>query len=272
MQTLLRIGQVSNLYGISLDTLRYYDRKGLLKPVVDKENGYRYYSLEHLDVLEMLLVGRYLEIPLEQMKEQIEIESIDGYLAMMKEQNRLIEEKCEFLRKLSLYTGQMTELLETIQNYENDYTFEKVTTENVDVTIYNVDLNNFIQSQKDSSLDGLDGIEAFEQWFDYNVNEERKITENSQTVGLSIHKHVMHANKLRDYLEFMTEEQKATKYNLTGTYRHISFWGKENDLQDYLRTLCNHFKLKNTVLNVKFRFALLHNNMEHEYFADIYFS
>ena len=58
MDNLLRIGQVCNLYGISLDTLRYYDRKGLLKPLVDKDSGYRYYTLGHLDVLEMLLIGR----------------------------------------------------------------------------------------------------------------------------------------------------------------------------------------------------------------------
>ncbi len=57
MQHLLRIGQVSKLYGISLDTLRHYDHKGLLKPIVDKNNGYRYYSLKHLDILEMILVG-----------------------------------------------------------------------------------------------------------------------------------------------------------------------------------------------------------------------
>ncbi|WP_281532626.1 MerR family DNA-binding transcriptional regulator, partial [Anaerocolumna aminovalerica] len=71
MKGLLRIGQVSKLYGISLDTLRHYDRKGLLKPIIDSQNDYRYYSLEHLDILEMILVGKYINIPLDQMKERI---------------------------------------------------------------------------------------------------------------------------------------------------------------------------------------------------------
>ena len=65
--------------------MRYYDHKDLLKPIVDKENGYRYYSLDHLDVLEMLLVGKHLEIPLDRIKEKIADESIDGYLAMLEE-------------------------------------------------------------------------------------------------------------------------------------------------------------------------------------------
>ncbi|WP_349947514.1 MerR family transcriptional regulator [Lacrimispora sp. BS-2] len=37
MHGLLRIGQVSKWYGISLDTLRHYDRKGLLEPIVDAQ-------------------------------------------------------------------------------------------------------------------------------------------------------------------------------------------------------------------------------------------
>ncbi|GAA4654729.1 hypothetical protein GCM10023142_18670 [Anaerocolumna aminovalerica] len=86
MKGLLRIGQVSKLYGISLDTLRHYDRKGLLKPIIDSQNDYRYYSLEHLDILEMILVGKYINIPLNQMKERIDSESIDEYLSMVKEQ------------------------------------------------------------------------------------------------------------------------------------------------------------------------------------------
>ncbi|WP_082112386.1 MerR family DNA-binding transcriptional regulator [Paenibacillus sp. DMB20] len=60
----ISIGKVSKMYGISLDTLRHYDKIGILKPIVDETNGYRYYSLEHLDLLEHILVGKYLEIPL----------------------------------------------------------------------------------------------------------------------------------------------------------------------------------------------------------------
>ncbi|MCS4472634.1 hypothetical protein JQ031_03170 [Clostridium botulinum] len=30
---------------------------------MDPQNDYRYYSLEHLDILEMILVGKYIKIP-----------------------------------------------------------------------------------------------------------------------------------------------------------------------------------------------------------------
>jgi DNA-binding transcriptional MerR regulator len=36
-----RINEVSKITGISVRMLRYYDRKGLLEPGIDRSNGYR---------------------------------------------------------------------------------------------------------------------------------------------------------------------------------------------------------------------------------------
>lgn len=269
MQKLLRIGQVSNLYDISLDTLRYYDRKGLLKPIVDEQNGYRYYSLEHLDILEMILIGKYLEIPLDEMKEKIDSESISGYLAMMEEQNKFIEEKLAVLTKLSQYTNEMTNMLKRIQNFSNDNTFSKAATQkDLDITIYQVNLKNFPNNLENTQING---IEAFDQWISYNVDNNYSIIENSEILGLSIHKNIFPSNELCICLDSVTKEEKMSKYHISGSYRHISFWGNENELQEYLHLLCYHFKLKNTSLHINFCFALLHKDMQHEYFAEIYF-
>ena len=43
----LSIGEVARLFNISKDTLRYYDKIGILKPEVNKENGYRFYDIRH---------------------------------------------------------------------------------------------------------------------------------------------------------------------------------------------------------------------------------
>ena len=42
------VKQLSNLAGISVRTLHYYDEIGLLKPSQVGENGYRYYADEML--------------------------------------------------------------------------------------------------------------------------------------------------------------------------------------------------------------------------------
>lgn len=270
MQNLLRIGQVSNLYNISLDTLRYYDRKDLLKPIVDEENGYRYYSLEHLDILEMILIGKYLEIPLEEMKEKIASENINEYLAMIEKQNSIIEEKRAILTKLNQYTSETINLLKHIQNFSNDNTFSKVTiAKNLDIIIYQINLKNFLSNIENFQIDGL---EAFDQWIFYNIDENYKVIENSEILGLSIHKHILNSNKLYKYLDAEAVEEKLSKHHISGSYRHIGFWGTEKELHEYLHMLCCHFKLKNTSLYIKFPFALLHKDMRHEYFAEIYFS
>ena len=41
----LRIGDFSNIVGISIKTIRFYEEKGLIKPAyIDKYTGYRYYD------------------------------------------------------------------------------------------------------------------------------------------------------------------------------------------------------------------------------------
>ena len=56
-RTMLTIGQMSKVCGVSVKTLRHYDKIGLLKPQrIDEINGYRYY--EDPQIGTMLLIGR----------------------------------------------------------------------------------------------------------------------------------------------------------------------------------------------------------------------
>lgn len=49
---MLSIGKMSQAAQVSINTLRYYDQIGLLKPTfIDEQNGYCYYNTEQLDVL-----------------------------------------------------------------------------------------------------------------------------------------------------------------------------------------------------------------------------
>jgi len=270
MHGLLRIGQVSKLYGISLDTLRHYDRKGLLEPIVDAQSGYRYYSLEHLDILEMILVGKFTEIPLDQMKEKIDSESINGYLSMLQEQSSRIYEKQKILNQLGHYTEDMMELLKTIAEFQNDFSFSSVTiNKEMNLTIYNVDLQTMQGDNK--ILQQIDGVESFEQWFSYNVEADGTIVENGETIGLSVFDNMINTKILKKSLEFASKSDFVTRHHVTGCYGIISFWGTQKDLMEYLYKLCRHFDLNDTVLLIKFRFALPHKSMDHEYFVEIYF-
>lgn len=260
MRELLRIGQVSKLYGISLDTLRHYDKKGLLKPVVDKYNGYRYYSFDHLDILEMIIMGKSAEVPLDEIKSNIELESIDSYLAMMKKQNDYIEEKQKSLNSLKIYTDEMTSLLEKISTFKNDYDFKSIkSVEDTNIHIYSVGLDSLIED--DPMLNSIYEFESIDQWFLYQVDGYGAIVEDRNWVGLSI----------EDRIGEKVDLGGMEKYDLIGSYRSIEFWGRQEEVLDYLAKLSSHFNLKNMDIMVNYEFALLHKDMKHEYFVNIYF-
>ena len=57
------VKDVSDITGISIRTLRYYDEIGLLKPTKLTESGYRLYNNKALEQLQEIMFFRELEIP-----------------------------------------------------------------------------------------------------------------------------------------------------------------------------------------------------------------
>jgi DNA-binding transcriptional MerR regulator len=67
METGLTIQQVGKLTGLSIDTLRYYERIGLLEPVERAQNGHRRYTQRDLAWIDMLIRLRDTGMPRAQM-------------------------------------------------------------------------------------------------------------------------------------------------------------------------------------------------------------
>ncbi len=62
------VKEVSQLSGISVRTLHYYDEINLLTPSFIAENRYRYYDNEAFEKLQEILLFRELEFPLKEIK------------------------------------------------------------------------------------------------------------------------------------------------------------------------------------------------------------
>lgn len=62
------VKKLSKLSGISIRTLRFYDRIGLLRPAFYGENNYRYYEEEQILMLQQILFYRELGFPLSDIK------------------------------------------------------------------------------------------------------------------------------------------------------------------------------------------------------------
>lgn len=62
------IKELSNLATVSIHTLHYYDKIGLLKPSLRQKNGFRIYSQNDLKKLQLIVAFKYLGCNLKQIK------------------------------------------------------------------------------------------------------------------------------------------------------------------------------------------------------------
>ena len=60
----MRIGELAAATGVDVETIRYYEREGLLVPATRQANGYRAYGQAHLEQLSFVRHCRALDIPL----------------------------------------------------------------------------------------------------------------------------------------------------------------------------------------------------------------
>ena len=67
------VKDVSKIAGISIRTLQYYDKIGLLIPSNHTEAGYRLYGEDDMKKLQQILLFRELEFPLKDIKNMREI-------------------------------------------------------------------------------------------------------------------------------------------------------------------------------------------------------
>lgn len=69
----MSIKEVSKLYKILPNKLRFYEKKGLIEPKRDAVNGYRIYSKHDLVRIQMILTYRILEVPVENIKALLDV-------------------------------------------------------------------------------------------------------------------------------------------------------------------------------------------------------
>ena len=99
---MMSVKQISELTGISVRTLHYYDEIGLLRPSTVGENGYRYYDDTALERLQQILLFRELEFSLKEIGEIIDSHDFDRNEALNR-QIELLTRKKEHLENVILF-------------------------------------------------------------------------------------------------------------------------------------------------------------------------
>lgn len=96
---MMTVKEVSKLTGVSVRTLQYYDKIGLLQPTKYTDSGYRLYDDTTLERLQQILLFRELEFPLKEIKAILDSTNFDGKKALY-QQIELLELKKQHLENL----------------------------------------------------------------------------------------------------------------------------------------------------------------------------
>ena len=67
----MNINEVEKLTGISKPNIRFYEKKGLIKPKRNKDNDYRDYSLDDINVLEKIKLFRLLSFSIDEISKML---------------------------------------------------------------------------------------------------------------------------------------------------------------------------------------------------------
>lgn len=109
--TLLSIGEFAQAAGISTKALRYYEKKGILKPYwIDQDTGYRYYRLHQLNQLNLIGIFLDLDICLSQFNAYVDQDysSID-YRKLLQVGKELTQKRIHILEDKMRYINYLNE-------------------------------------------------------------------------------------------------------------------------------------------------------------------
>lgn len=160
MQT---VKEVSNMTGISVRTLHYYDEIGLLKPSVLSEAGYRLYDDKALEMLQQILFFRELDLPLKQIKLILENPALDKEQILIS-QKKMLELKKERLERIIAS-------IEAILKGDNKMDFEVFSKKDMEEMYRHIE-SSMTEGQKEIFVKEYGSMEAFRNHFLENASSE----------------------------------------------------------------------------------------------------
>jgi MerR family mercuric resistance operon transcriptional regulator len=105
----MKIGELARKAGVSVETVRFYEREGLLQPPQRRESGYRDYPLESLGPLRFIRHAKEFGFTLPEIQELLALRS--SAEAPCSDVKRRIESKIADVRRRILSLEQLESML-----------------------------------------------------------------------------------------------------------------------------------------------------------------
>jgi len=117
----MKIGELSTTTGVPIDTIRHYEREGLLPEPARTESNYRHYGTEHAQRLSFIRHCRGLDMALDEIRVLLRFK--DAPSAECGEVNALLDEHighvAQRVRELRALEKQLRELRDTCRSVQD---------------------------------------------------------------------------------------------------------------------------------------------------------
>lgn len=113
----MTIAEVSKKYGITADTLRYYERIGLIPPVPRNKSGIRDYDAVSCNWIELMKCMRAAGVQIEALIEYVSLFQ-KGEATLGARKQILIEQREQLIERMEKMQASLDRLNEKIDNYE----------------------------------------------------------------------------------------------------------------------------------------------------------
>lgn len=98
---LFSIGEMAQLFHLSVSSIRHYERRGLITPeYVDPETGYRYYGPRQFEPLNTIRYLRALDMPLDEIEDFLHNREVDKMEEKLRRQKAIVAEKQQELARI----------------------------------------------------------------------------------------------------------------------------------------------------------------------------
>ena len=157
------VKEISEITGISIRTLHYYDEIGLLLPTKKSDAGYRLYDQKALETLQQILFFREFDIPLKEIKTFMQNNTLDKNQILKMQKNMLITKK----RRLEKLIAHIDDILKGESTM--DFTvFNKIEIEEMFQTMF----ENMPEKMREKALEEFGGIEKWKNHYIEVVSSE----------------------------------------------------------------------------------------------------
>ncbi|HIW22256.1 MAG TPA: MerR family transcriptional regulator [Candidatus Dorea intestinavium] len=217
MKHYFRIGEISKLYGIGPDSIRYYEELGILDPK-RSENGYRMYSVQDLWRLNVIRDLRKLDFSMERIKEYLEHRSIASTEVILKEELEAITKELEELTRLRDQVKERLRVVQSVKSQTLDIIKQETRKERHCHTIH----SGYVM---DEEMDML--IEQL-----LNKDKENLYIIGNNRIGSTISLENVRQKKYRTYDSVFIMDSRGKERIPGGEYLTISYQGdgEKNDV------------------------------------------